>query len=410
MGGEAGIRLGDAVLKIGSGATPKGGKEVYLSRGDVSLIRSQNVYNDRFSKDGLVWLLPQHAEQLNNVEVQENDVLLNITGDSVARCCLVPNEVLPARVNQHVAIIRPDPLIVNPQFLRYFLISPSMQDHMLGLASSGATRNALTKLMIENFIIPPYSIEDQIAIASVLSALDDKIELNRQMNQTLEGMARALFEDWFVDFGPVKAKAAGQQPPGLAPEIADLFPDAFDEAGVPVGWEIKRVEDLMELIYGKALKSSERVNGAVPVYGSGGITGYHNTALTDGPSIIIGRKGTVGSLYWEERSFYPIDTVFYVKPKTPLTFCFYLLQTLRLEHMNTDAAVPGLNRNNVYRLLVPLAPNTLIQSFDKIVSSVRQKICLNETENNYLMQLRDTLLPKLMSGEVRVKSIEEFSI
>ncbi|WP_126457071.1 restriction endonuclease subunit S [Pseudomonas aeruginosa] len=100
----------------------------------------------------------------------------------------------------------------------------------------------------------------------------------------------------------------------------------------------------MELAYGKALKSTDRVDGQVPVYGSGGITGYHNQALVAGPSVVVGRKGTVGSIYWEDRPFFPIDTVFFVKTDKPLTYCYYLLKTLGLEEMNTDAAVPGLNR------------------------------------------------------------------
>lgn len=100
----------------------------------------------------------------------------------------------------------------------------------------------------------------------------------------------------------------------------------------------------------------------MPVYGSGGITGFHNGHLVDGPGIIIGRKGTVGSLYWEDQPFYPIDTVFYVMPKMQLTYCYYVLQTLGLERMNTDAAVPGLNRNNVYWLSVVWSPHELRHS------------------------------------------------
>jgi type I restriction enzyme, S subunit len=148
-------QLKDLCSKIGSGATPRGGKDVYQQTGHVALIRSQNVYNQKFERTGLAYLLPEHADQLQGVEVQRSDVLLNITGDSVARVCQVPNDVLPARVNQHVAIIRPRPDSVDPRFLRYYLASPQMQQHMLALASAGGTRNALTKGMIEEFILPP---------------------------------------------------------------------------------------------------------------------------------------------------------------------------------------------------------------------------------------------------------------
>jgi type I restriction enzyme S subunit len=406
------LRLGNVCRKIGSGATPRGGSNVYLVHGDVALIRSQNVYNDGLHRDGLVYLTEQHAAELANVQVEENDVLLNITGDSVARSCQVAPDVLPARVNQHVAIIRPDPNVLLPRYLRYYLVSPSMQAEMLGLAGVGATRNALTKGMIESFEIPaPVDVDEQRAIAHILGTLDDKIELNRRMNETLEAIARAIFKSWFVDFDPVRAKASGEPPEsishrlGLTPDLLALFPDRLvdSELGeIPAGWEQKRVDDLLELAYGKALKAGDRVDGSVPVYGSGGITGSHNEHLVEGPGIIVGRKGTVGSLYWEDRAFFPIDTAFYVMPKVELTFCFYLLQTLGLDRMNTDAAVPGLNRNNVYRLPVAWVPDELRQEFDRIVKSLRERLFFNEQESQTLASIRAILLPRLLSGELRV--------
>jgi type I restriction enzyme, S subunit len=148
-------------------------------------------------------------------------------------------------------------------------------------------------------------------------------------------------------------------------------------------------------------------SGSTPVYGSGGVTGYHNQALIEGPSVIVGRKGTVGTLYWEDKPFFPIDTVFYVKPKAPLTFCYYHLQTLGLEAMNTDAAVPGLNRNNVYRLPVPWSPYELRDRFDEMVTPFRQRMTANSEESETLTATRDLLLPNLMSGKVRVKDAEK---
>ncbi|WP_050791214.1 restriction endonuclease subunit S [Oribacterium sp. oral taxon 108] len=148
------VRLGDICTKIGSGATPKGGSSVYQKRG-ISFIRSQNVYNLAFDISGLVFVNEQAAERLNGVTLEENDVLLNITGDSVARTCMVPKSLLPARVNQHVAIVRPSKEKLDPFFLMYYLASPFMQSYMLNLAvGKGASRNAMTKEMIENFEIP----------------------------------------------------------------------------------------------------------------------------------------------------------------------------------------------------------------------------------------------------------------
>ena len=121
------VALGDVCAKIGSGATPRGGKEVYLDKGPYTLIRSQNVYSDGFHRDGLAFIGERHADELQSVEVFEEDVLLNITGDSVARVCQDPSDVLPSRVNQHVAIIRPDSVNLDAGYLRYYLVSPQFR-------------------------------------------------------------------------------------------------------------------------------------------------------------------------------------------------------------------------------------------------------------------------------------------
>ncbi|ABI58815.1 restriction endonuclease subunit S [Nitrosomonas eutropha] len=416
MGGEFHpLTLGAVCSKIGSGATPRGGKEAYRG-GATSLIRSQNIYNDRFVHEGLAFIDDDQADELRNVVVEADDVLLNITGDSVARCCQVDPAVLPARVNQHVAIVRPRPETLDARFLRYSLVSPSMQAHLLALASAGATRNALTKGMLEKLVIAAPSVPEQRAIAHILGTLDDKIELNRRRNQTLEAMARALFKDWFIDFGPVRAKLEGrwqrnQSLPGLPAHLYDLFPDRLVESElgeIPEGWEIRRVSDFLSLAYGKSLPAKARSPGNVPVYGSGGITGVHNIALIDSEAVIVGRKGTVGSLYWEQSPSYPIDTVFYVQPLVSLPFCYHLLESLPLRDMNTDAAVPGLNRKNVYRLEVVSPPEVLLEKFSVLARKLREKIFTAQNELHLLTQLHDTLLPKLIAGELRIVDAEKF--
>ena len=200
------VRLADVTSFISTGATPRGGKNVYKSEG-VSLIRSQNVYDHEFSKHGLAHIDESAAYKLRRVDIQEDDVLLNITGDSVARCCVVPKWTLPARVNQHVAIIRTSDRL-NSTFLQKYLSAPRVKAYVLG-HDSGGTRKALTKAHIESFLVPLPPLGEQRRIANILGSLDDKIELNRQMNETLEAMAQAIFKSWFVDFDPVRPKMEG---------------------------------------------------------------------------------------------------------------------------------------------------------------------------------------------------------
>ena len=130
--------------------------------------------------------------------------------------------------------------------------------------------------------------------------------------------------------------------------------------------------------------------------------------LVPNGSIIVGRKGTVGSLYWEDKPFFPIDTTYYVRPlAAPLTFCYYAMQTMGLEKMNTDAAVPGLNRENVYRLELVLPDSAALQQFDIQVVSLRNAMRSNLESCQSLAHLRDTLLPKLLSGELSVEAFTE---
>lgn len=311
-------------------------------------------------------------------------------------------------IAQNLIALRTNPEIVNSDYLYYALINPEMQAKLRGLDISSVQPSIkVPHLLDTDFTLLSLSRQKEVVVT--LSALDDRITLLRETNATLEAIAQALFKSWFVDFDPVRAKMEGRVPEGMDEETAGLFPDALEESElglVPRGWRVARVDEFMELAYGKALKASDRIAGPVPVYGSGGVTGFHNESLVVGPSIIIGRKGTVGSLYWEDQPFYAIDTVFYVRTVNPMTFCFYLLQTLGLTEMNTDAAVPGLNRGNVYRLTASFPEAEILGAFDDAVGTIRKRIFSNSQQAQTLATLRDTLLPRLISGQLRLPDAE----
>lgn len=188
------MKLKELTSKIGSGATPRGGKNAYLG-GEVSLIRSQNVLDSGFSYEGLAQISDKQASNLDSVSVFEGDVLLNITGDSIARCCKAPSEALPARVNQHVAIIRPK-REVSTEYLMYWLLF--MKPHLLNICRVGGTRNALTKETIEELDID-YP-EDAVKRAAVLKVLDDKITNNKRLITELEDTVRLIYDYWFTQF------------------------------------------------------------------------------------------------------------------------------------------------------------------------------------------------------------------
>ncbi|NOU49755.1 hypothetical protein HG263_04300 [Pseudoalteromonas sp. JBTF-M23] len=167
--------------KIGSGATPKGGQKAYKESG-VSLIRSLNVHDLEFKPAGLAFIDDDQAEKLRNVVVERGDVLLNITGASIARCCVAPNEYLPARVNQHVCIIRPT-LELDSLYLNYLLTSPKFKALLLFQGAGGATRQALTKVMVSNLDIPRPPLEEQVKLVDKMNLLCKKNrDLKEQIN------------------------------------------------------------------------------------------------------------------------------------------------------------------------------------------------------------------------------------
>ncbi len=224
------VTLKSITTKIGAGATPTGGQNSYQEEG-ISLIRSQNVLDFGYSKDGLAFINDEQAKALNNVTVEENDVLLNITGDSIARVCVVPKEILPARVNQHVSIIRPKKEI-DSRYVHYYL--QYLKPYLLKICGVGGTRNALTKEAIEKLEIELH--DDHAKIAAVLSALDAKIELNQRINAELESMAKTLYYYWFVQFNFPNENGKPYKTNG-----GKMVWNEVLKRDIPQGWEVKKI-------------------------------------------------------------------------------------------------------------------------------------------------------------------------
>ena len=185
--------------KIGSGATPKGGRKVYIDEG-CHLIRSMNVQYNEFKYEDLAHITDEAAEQLKGVEIQENDVLFNITGASIARCCVVPTDALPARVNQHVSILRLKQDVL-PRFLSYILNSPKHQRELLEIGEAGSTRQALTKTDLENHVICYPNIDSQIKLLYTLDSLKSKVdrlqENYNKISQECDALTQAILREVF---------------------------------------------------------------------------------------------------------------------------------------------------------------------------------------------------------------------
>ena len=438
------VKLGDFCSKIGSGSTPRGGSSVYLEQGEYALFRSQNILHNTFTRNGLVFIDRQAADKLKNVSVAENDVLLNITGDSVARVCKAPSEYLPARVNQHVAIIRTNQEELDSSYVNYYLNSREMQNYMLSLASAGATRNALTKVMIENFEISKPPLPTQKKIAHILSTLDDKIELNRKMNETLEAMAQALFKSWFVDFDPVHAKANAKSDAelekaaaelGISKEVLELFPSTFVESEmgmIPEGWSYDILGSVCKVQSGYAFKGSWWQDTGVKVIKIKNINGTEvNTSdcqcvsqeiadknvkfkLNHGDCLIamtgaaVGKVGIIDTseeeflLNQRVGRFQPVE--YYEEYVKTLTKTEQFFDTIQSEAQGS--AQPNISATGIEEVKIIKPSDTVIKAFAKVLQPIFTKILFHQSEVHILQKTRDTLLPKLLSGELDVSEIK----
>jgi type I restriction enzyme S subunit len=301
---------------------------------------------------------------------------------------------------------------------------------MLSLAGAGATRNALTKSMIESFEVPaPTDIDEQRAIAHILGTLDDKIELNRRMNETLEAMARALFKSWFVDFDPVRAKAAGRDT-GLPEAIADLFPDSFEDSDlgeIPKGWDVRRLSELCSTQYGYTASSVEKAVGpkflrvmdinkqnwidwsTVP-YCSMDEESKVRYALRVG-DLVVARMADPGKAAIIEEQVDGVFASYLVRLKTEsLAHSYYLYGFLKSDLYGDYAqgAKSGSVQSNMNaqvivgaRLVVP--SRKLVDHYLQVMLPWRERLIANVRESRTLAALRNTLLPKLISGELRVR-------
>jgi len=428
-------KLKDITIKIGSGATPSGGQNSYHTEG-ISFIRSQNVLDFQFSKKGLVYIDEIQAKELNNVTIKENDILLNITGDSIARVCTVPKEILPARVNQHVAIIRCNSS-VNAKYVYYYLLY--LKPYLLKICGVGGTRNALTKIALEKLQI--ILQENQKERASILFSLDSKIELNNRTNIELEAMAKTLYDYWFVQFDFPDAngkpyKASGGKmvwneelkreiPEGWeATKMADwIISDKSGDWGKEEpegnysekvtcirGADINGLNGLVELKppvryileknISKILNSHDlivEISGGSPTQSTGRLAFITDATIRRFENPLICSNFCKPISIKNKKLLY--NFVYYWKSLYEAGIFFgYEGKTSGIKNLLFDSFV------NSYYTVVP--DEKIVNRFYDIMENIQEKKQTALAENQQLTELRDWLLPMLMNGQVKVGEVE----
>jgi type I restriction enzyme S subunit len=409
-------RLKDITLKIGSGATPTGGENSYKCEG-ITLIRSMNVYDFQFESKGLAFIDERQAAQLSNVEVVKNDILLNITGASVARCCMVPFSVLPARVNQHVAIIRIDQKKACPVYVLYCINSPHYKSTLLSIAQGGATREALTKQKIEQFEVPTPPLLTQRKIASVLSAYDDQIENNTRRIAILEEMAQRIYKEWFVNFrfpGHENAKYV-DSPLGKIPEGWKVLPlkevyktssgstpsrkvDKYYQQG-SINWvKTKELEDRFIWETEEKITEEGLANSSAKVFPT-------NTVIMAMYGATIGQLGILGAEATTNQACCGFLTS-QSRYGYPYLFFNLLVNRTDIINLRTGAAQQNISQE-VIREIPFLVPSLLVvQKFNDSVEPFLQSILRLQKKKVNLNRTRDLLLPKLISGQLDVENLD----
>ncbi|MDK7358279.1 restriction endonuclease subunit S [Cutibacterium avidum] len=375
------VRLGDVTTKIRSGATPRGGASGYTNS-RIALIRSQNVLDNSMTHEGLAHISDEAAMKLANASVEKDDVLLNITGDSVARCCVMEEAFLPARVNQHVSIIRTESQL-DPRFLQRALVNPEMKNHLLTI-SSGGTRNALTKSMLENLEVPLPPLPEQQAIAEVLGALDDKIAANRALVATADDLATAIYRRESSTTAPLSSLA----------KFVNGRNFTKDASGT--GRAVIRIAELNSGIGDSTVFNDV---GALP----------QNVA---GPGdILFAWSGSLTLKRWTAEEGLVNQHIFKVIPNSDVPQ-WLVYQAIRhaLPDFKAIAADKATTMGHIQRhhldAKVPIPTTSQTVPLDPLMGGLWQMALAAEVESATLAALRDTLLPALMDGTLRVKDAE----
>lgn len=404
------------------------------SQDGVPMVRVNNFQGHSLNLAEVMRISPEVEAKYVRTRIQKGDVLITVVG-SVGQVAIVPSDLEGWNIARAVAMVRPKDSELS-RWIALVLRSPDAQ-YRLGVAANTTVQITVNLKDLRQLQIPFPEKSERNAIAHILGTLDDKIELNRKQNETLEAMARALFKAWFVDFEPVRAKMEGrwqrgQSLPGLPAHLYDLFPDRLVESElgeIPEEWRVGSSSDAVEIIGGGTPKTSvsEYWNGEIPWFSvvdtpaasdvfvvqteksitQAGLNGSSARLITKGTTIISAR-GTVGNLAIAGCDMTFNQSCYALRGKNGSGIYFVFLSAQRmveqLKAMAHGSVFSTITRQTFEAVRAVLPPENVLQQFEKNAAGLLDPILVNVNESRSLAQLRDTLLPKLISGELRVNS------
>ncbi|MCD9096432.1 restriction endonuclease subunit S [Luteimonas fraxinea] len=393
------------------------------------MLRVNNFQGHSLNLSEVMRIASEIEAKYGRTRIQTGDVLLTIVG-SVGQVAVVPKELDGWNIARAIAMIRPN----KPELSRWLslvLRSPQAQ-YQLGVAANTTVQTTINLKDLRELRVPMPDDGEREAIAHILGMLDDKIELNRSRNQTLEAMTRALFKDWFVDFGPVRAKMEGRKP-YLPNDIWQLFSDRIDDEGKPEGWEMQPLSELLTIIGGGTPKTSvdEYWGGEIPWFSvvdtpsasdvfvvateknitAQGLAGSSARLVPKGATIISAR-GTVGNLAIAgcEMTFNQSCYGLRGTGSAGDYFVYLTAQQMvdQLKSMAHGSVFSTITRQTFETIRRPFPPPAVLTAFERLMTGWFDAILSSVEESRSLAQLHDTLLPKLISGELRIADAKKF--
>jgi type I restriction enzyme S subunit len=394
-----------------------------LSDHGVPVYEQQHAITD--TREFRFFVDEEKFKELSRFQVRPNDLIISCSG-TVGRISIIQPDDPMGIISQALLILRPRADLILPTFLYYFFSTPEGQ-HALVQASHGSVQvNIAPRAVVEQIEVPTPEISEQHAIAHVLGTLDDKIELNRRMSETLDSIAQALFKSWFVDFDPVRAKAEGRDP-GLPKPLADLFPSSLVESEVgdiPKGWEVRGLAELARFLNGLALQKYPPKDGpSLPVIKiaqlrAGSADGADRATadldadyIVEDGDVLFSWSGSLECVLWAGGQGALNQHLFKVTSAKYPKWLYYLWIRQHLQDFRHIAAAKATTMGHIQRhhlagAKVILPPATLIQTADRHIGPLIEAIPSHLVQSRTLAATRDALLPKLVSGELR---LEDFS-
>lgn len=362
-------------------------KEFYVDNG-VPILNGSNLQGFKLQEDSFGYLTKEKADSLKKCNAHRGDIIVTHRG-TLGQIVYVPVNSKYDRyvISQSQFRFRCKADLVDVQYLVYYFHTREGQYKILANASQvgvPALARATSTFRLIDIKLPP--LATQRRIASILSSLDRKIELNNKINADLEEMAQAIFKNWFVDFEPFKDGKFVDSELGMIPE----------------GWKVGCLGDLITIKYGKDHKKLE--DGTFPVYGSGGFMRFVNSWLYNGESVLIPRKGTLDNIMYVSEKFWTVDTMFFSVPKMDyvMKYVYNYIKRFDFSKMNEGTSVPSNTAARLNKMQILIPTHEVLEMYDETLCPIYNKRKMNDKESRTLSTLRDTLLPRLMSGELEV--------